>query len=129
MTEFPHVAPVGGQVLPPCNCGVGIENQNSEAHKAVCPFGQWLEEGNRIEGLPTEPQVSYQSGPVIHHCDCIAMMVQEAEGFTREATQHPAGSRLNLLFLAQAEYLKQLAERVRIRQRFIGTIADVGKPE
>lgn len=130
MTKFPHVAQVGAEQIPDCICGKGQTELDPMQHKAVCPFGAWLEAGNIPPSLPTEPvEEKPITTPMFHHCDCVAMMAQEADGFTREATDHPAGSRLNLLFLAQAEYLKQLAERVKVRQRFIGIIADVGKQE
>lgn len=126
--SFPHVAQIGADEVPPCSCGKGQTELDPLQHKAVCPFGIWLGEGNTPPSLPTEPVPDRPTiGPTFHHCDCVGMMQHEAEGFVRESATFPAGSRLNLLFLAQAEYLNQLAERVKVRQRFIGTIADAGE--
>lgn len=127
MTDLPHIAQIGTDEIPSCICGKGQTEMDPMQHKAVCPYGIWLQEGNQPASLPTEPPPDKPTiGPTFHHCDCVSMMQHEADGFTREGATYPAGSRLNLLFLAQAEYLKQLAERVKVRQRFIGTIADAG---
>jgi len=123
MTEFPHVAQIGGEEVPECICGSSQTELDPMKHKAVCQYGIWLQMGKQPPSLPTEPVAEDQVKPTFHHCDCVGMMLHEAEGFVREASTHAPGSHLNLLFLAQAEYLNQLAVRVKVRQRFIGIIA------
>jgi hypothetical protein len=134
---MPHMAHHGGEQVPVCIPGcAGQEEHDPTRHKSVCPYGNFLIQADDLksrsqpvdlgrERLDTEP------GPpppelVVHHCDCYQMMLQEAKSFESEAATHEAGSRLNLLFLGQAEYLRQLSSRILVRQRFMAMMTNAG---
>lgn len=128
--EMPHMAQLGSDG-PGCNCPGEIATElfnDPQAHRAVCPFGQWLEhlaaEGRtpavkRWPGQQELPNDPFPSEPRMSGaCPCKAIIEDEAKSFEQEASGYPAGSKENQVLLMHAEYLRQLSARIEVRRRF-----------